>query len=275
MATSNPEYRFDLDEVVRSLGEAGRRLSEIDATEGAAGNLSVCLTGTAKPHPEFLHSETVELPLAVPKIAGATLIVSGSGTRLRDIREDPLACLACLEIQPDGTTAKLHYSARRNFPRLTSEFNSHLGVHYDHAVLGAAYHAVVHGQPRRLTYLSHVAEYQNEGYLNRQLLRWQPEAIVNLPEGIAVVPFIVPGTTELMDANVIALRNQRVAVWSKHGLMARSSSSVLAAVDLVEYVETAAVYECLDLSLGQRAQGLADSEIRAICHAYEIKQSLF
>jgi len=44
---------------------------------------------------------------------------------------------------------------------------------------------------------------------------------------------------------------------------------------LVEYVETAAVYECLDLSLGQRAQGLADSEIRAICHAYEIKQSLF
>lgn len=270
------DAKFDLVEIVHSLGEAGRRLSEIDASEGAAGNLSVCLTGSVTPHPEFAEAERIELPLAVPEIAGATLIVSGSGSRLRDIHQNPTACLGCLEVQAGGNAAILRYSNKRNFARLTSEFNSHLGVHYDHVCRGRlTYHAVVHGQPRRLTYLSHLAEYQNEGYLNRQLLRWQPEAIVNLPEGIALVPFIVPGTTELMDANVAAMRNQRVAIWCKHGLMARSSSSIMSAVDLVEYVETAAVYECLDLSLGQRAQGLADSEIRAIAGAYSIKQSLF
>jgi rhamnulose-1-phosphate aldolase len=273
---SNQEHVTDLEEVVRSLGEAGRRMSEIDATEGAAGNLSVCLRGRVKPHPEFVHSEIVELPLAVPDLAGATLIVSGSGSRLRDIREEPTACLACLEVQADGSTADLRYSTRRNFARLTSEFNSHLGVHYDQNLRAKLdFHAVVHGQPRRLTYLSHVAEYQNVEYLNQHLLRWQPEAIVNLPEGIAVVPFIVPGTLELMQANINALRECKVAIWSKHGLMARSSSSVMAAVDLVEYVETAAVYECMDLSLGQRAQGLTSQEIRAICLAYDIKQTLF
>jgi rhamnulose-1-phosphate aldolase len=273
---SNQNISADLEEIVRSLGEAGRRLSEIDASEGAAGNLSVCLRGPVRPHPEFVHSETVELPAPVPDIAGATIVVSGSGSRLRDIREDPTACLGCLEVQAGGIAAVLRYSARRNFARLTSEFNSHLGVHYDHCLrAGVTYHAVVHGQPRRLTYLSHIAEYQNAEYLNRRLLRWQPEAIVNLPEGIAIVPFIVPGTVELMDANVMALRERKVALWSKHGLMARSSSSVMAAVDLVEYLETAAVYECLDLSLGQRAQGLDDLEIRAICSAYEIKQTIF
>jgi len=273
---SNMEDVTDLEEVVRSLGEAGRRLSEIDATEGAAGNLSVCIRGGVRPHPEFVHSEIVELPVPVPDIAGATLVVSGSGSRLRDIREDPTACLACLEVQTGGITAKLRYSARRNFARLTSEFNSHLGVHYDHGVrAGVNFHAVVHGQPRRLTYLSHVAEYQNTEYLNQRLLRWQPEAIVNFPEGLAIVPFIVPGSLELMQANVKALHECKVAIWSKHGLMARSSSSVMSAVDLVEYVETAAVYECLDLSLGQRAQGLTSTEIRAICSAYDIKQTLF
>ena len=204
------------------------------------------------------------------------LIVTGSGSRLRDICEDPTACLGCLEVHAGGKTAELRTSARRNFARLTSEFNSHLGVHYDYATrTGTAYHAVVHGQPRRLTYLSHIADYQDPGFLNRRLLRWQPEAIVNLPEGLAVLPFIVPGTADLMDANVAALRGHQVVLWSKHGLMARSSSSVMAAVDLVEYVETAAVYECLDLSLGQRAQGLEDSEIRAICRAYDIKQAIF
>lgn len=273
---SDQNYTVDLEEILRSLGEAGRRLSEIDASEGAAGNLSICLRGRVRPHPAFVHSEVVELPLAVPGIAGATIVVSGSGSRLRDIREDPAACLGCLEVQAGGNAATLRYSARRNFARLTSEFNSHLGVHYDHSMrAGVTVHAVVHGQPRRLTSLSHIAEYQNPEYLNRRLLRWQPEAILNLPEGIAVVPFIVPGTVELMNANVNALRECKVAMWSKHGLMARSSSSVMAAVDLVEYVETAAVYECLDLSLGQRAQGLFDNEIRDICSAYETQQKIF
>jgi len=272
----NDGASFDMTEVVRSLGEAGRRLSEIDASEGAAGNLSVCLAGSVVPHPEFTRSEIVDLPLAVPDMVGATLVVSGSGSRLRDIHQNPTACLACLEVQEGGRNAVLRFSENRDFARLTSEFNSHLGVHYDHVCRGKlVYHAVVHGQPRRLTYLSHVAEYQNEGYLNRQLLRWQPEAILNVPEGIAVVPFIVPSTVELMDANVAALRRQRVAIWCKHGMMARSSASIMAAVDLVEYIETAAVYECLDLSLGQRAQGLADSEIRSICTAYGVEQDLF
>ncbi len=270
------ESTADLHAIVRCLGEAGRRLSDIDASEGAAGNLSVFLRGPVQPHPEFVHCETVQLPLAVPEIAGATLVVTGSGSRLRDIREDPAACLGCLEVAAGGTTATLRYSARRNFARLTSEFNSHLGVHYDCALRTRTdHHAIVHGQPRRLTYLSHIADYQNVEFLNRRLLRWQPEAIVNLPDGLAVVPFIVPGTTELMDANVEALREHNVVLWAKHGLMARSSTSVMAAVDLVEYVETAAVYECLDLSLGQRAQGLDDHEIRAICRAYAIKQALF
>jgi len=275
--TMNDENQvFDLGEVVRSLGEAGRRLTEIDASEGAAGNLSVCLLGSTIPHPEFTQSEVIDLPIAVPDIAGSTLIASGSGSRLRDIYQNPSACLGCLTVEPGGKTAVLRYAKQRNFSRLTSEFNSHLGVHYDHMCRDSLkYHAVVHAQPRRLVYLSHIAEYQDEGYLNRQLLRWQPEAILNLPEGVAVVPFIVPGTADLMGANVKALRAHDIAVWSKHGVMARSNLSVMAAVDLVEYAETAAIYECLDLSLGQRAQGLADSEIRAIARVYGVKQRLY
>lgn len=267
---------FDLVEIVRSLGDAGRRLSEIDASEGAAGNLSVCLVGSVTPHPALTRAETVTLPLAVPKLAGATLVVSGSGSRLRDIHENPVACLGCLEVQAGGQTAILRSAEQRGFARLTSEFNSHLGVHDDHVSRhGHKYHALVHAQPRRLTYLSHVTEYQSESYLNRQLLRWQPEAILSFPEGLGVVPFLVPSSTALMDANIAALRNHRVAIWCKHGLMTRSSRSIMAAVDMVEYAETAAVYECLDWSLGRRAQGLSDSEIRAVAEAYSVEQGLY
>ena len=33
----------ELDEVIASIGAAGHRIAEIDASEGAAGNISVCL----------------------------------------------------------------------------------------------------------------------------------------------------------------------------------------------------------------------------------------
>ena len=47
------------------------------------------------------------------------------------------------------------------------------------------------------------------------------------------------------------------------------------ACDLIEYAETGARYECLDLANGGQAQGLTDAEVRAVCAAFGIKQSIF
>ena len=38
-----PEPYPDLDELLVSIGEAGQRLSSIEASEGAAGNISVMI----------------------------------------------------------------------------------------------------------------------------------------------------------------------------------------------------------------------------------------
>jgi len=263
-------------EVIAQLGAAGTRLTEIEASEGAAGNLSVFLRGPLEAHPEFNQSEDVELPLVVPELAGCWFVVTGSGTRSREIRESPAACLGCLEIHAEGRTGRLWYSRHRRFSRLTSEFNSHLLVHRDHVVRGSlGYHAVAHAQPRKVTYLSHLQRYQDEATFNRRLLRWQPEAILNFPEGIGVVPFLVPSSRELMAATSTALGDRRMAVWSKHGVIARSSNSLISAVDLIEYLETAATYECLDRMVGGEGEGLSPEQMREICATYGVVQSIF
>jgi rhamnulose-1-phosphate aldolase len=272
---ANEGARVELRQVIDSIGEAGQRLSEMGASEGAGGNLSVCLLGPVFLHLEFSQVETIALPLCVPALAGATLTVTGSGTRSRDIARNPGACLAILEVQPGGTQALMRYSPSRTFARVTSEFNSHLAVHHDQVQrLGIDYHAVVHAQPRKLTYLSHISDYQNEDYANRQLFRWQPETVLNFPEGIAIVPFKAPSSDELMSSNVQALRERRAAIWVKHGIMTRSSQSIAAAVDLIDYIEAAAAYECLDLSLGQRAQGLDEAELTSVCARYGVERKL-
>src|SRR6266498_5011992 len=266
----------ELDDLLEMMGEAGKRLSEIEASEGAAGNISICLRWPIELRTRFPSVEEIELPQPVPELAGATFLVSGSGRRLREIIDEPTANIACIVVDEGGKTGKLFTSYHRRFERVTTEFNSHLAVHYDQiCATGTNFHAVIHAQPVHLTYLSHIPRYQDEQYLNTHLLRWQPETIINLPEGIGLVPFQIPSSPALMEGTLASLRMHRIVLWAKHGAMARSDVSVKRAADRVEYAETAAKYEYLNLSAGEIGEGLSADEIRAICKTFNVKQNIF
>jgi rhamnulose-1-phosphate aldolase len=266
----------DLAELLTLIGEAGHRMSEIEASEGAAGNISVYIGWDVDPRRLFPVVETIQLPDALPDMIGRGFLVTGSGRRLREIIQDPAANLGFVRVDEGGKTGSLYTSPRRLFAQLTSEFNSHLAVHRDQVALtGTHFHAVIHAQPPHLVYLSHIPRYRDEAYLNRHLLRWQPEMIVNLPEGIGVVRFALPGSPELMAGTVASLRTHRVVLWCKHGVMARSDQSVKRASDRVEYAETGAHYEYMNLHNNEMAEGLSDAEIRSICSAFNVNQCIF
>jgi rhamnulose-1-phosphate aldolase len=265
-----------LQEFLENIGRAGTILAAISASEGAAGNISVCIGWPIEVRRRFPIAETLALPTPVPALGGHTVIVTGSGRRLREVAIDPEANLGALTIDDGGATATMHTSTRRLFARLTSELNSHLAVHADQVTTtGTNFNALIHAQPLRTTLLSHIAEYRDGDTMTRRLFRFEPETIVNLPEGICVLPFLLPGSPQLEAANLAGLRTHRIVVWSKHGVMARSDRSATAAADLVEYVETAATYETLDRSTGQHAEGLTDAELHAIVEAFSVPTTLY
>ena len=265
----------NLDELLNAIGEAGLRVSSMEASEGAAGNISIYIGWDLEVRRHFPLVEPLALPQPVPALARKLVIVTGSGRRLRDIRSDPAANLGAVVIDADGQNARLYPSTRRLFEKVTSEFNSHLAVHDDQvARTGTNFHALIHAQPPRLTYLSHIPAYRDEAFFNRQLLRWEPETIVNLPEGIGILPFMLPGSPMLMAANVAGLREHRIVVWSKHGVMARSDVSVTRAADRIEYAETAAQYEYMDLVNHGQGEGLTLDELRAVVKAFNVQTTL-
>ncbi len=265
----------DLDEFLIAVGEAGQRVSGIDASEGAAGNISLYLGWPIEVRRQFPLAEPIDLPQPVPALAGNLVLVTGSGRRLRDIHTDPAANLSVVAIAADGQTAQLYTSPRRLFQRVTSEFNSHLAVHQDQvARTGTNFHALIHAQPPHLTYLSHIPAYRDQTVINQRLLRWEPETIVNLPAGIGVLPYCLPGSPAMMAANVAGLRVYNVVLWSKHGVMARSELSVTKAADRIEYAETAARYEYMDLVAGRQAEGLTTDELREVVRAFNVPTTL-
>jgi rhamnulose-1-phosphate aldolase len=263
--------RPTIEQYLANIGAAGRRICEIDASEAGAGNISLCLDELPRVREILPHSERIELPIPAPALVGRTILVTGSGRRLRQIAEDPVAAVGAVIVEPGGTHGELLTSPRRQFARLTSEFNSHLAVHEDQVGRrGLALHAVVHAQPPHLTYLSHIPAYRDSAAMNDAILRWEPESIVAVPDGIGVLEFMVPGSDRLMAANVAGLREHEIVLWSKHGVMARSDLSVTRAVDRIEYVETGAKYEYMNLVAGGRAEGLRKTEIREVADAFGV-----
>lgn len=265
-----------LDDLIGYIGEAGQRLAEIEASEGAAGNISVYIGWDIDPTDRFPISEEIALPTTATELEGKAFIVTGSGRRLREIHDNPGANLGFVRIEEGGRKGTLFTSSERLFQKVTSEFNSHLAVHRDQiSQTKTNFHALIHAQPLHLVYLSHIARYQDMGYFSRHVLRWQPECIVNLPEGIGFVPFMLPGSPELMLATVRTMRDHKIVVWAKHGIMARSDTSVKKACDVIEYAETGARYEYLNLTNHGLAEGLSANEIRMICDAFGVQQSFF
>ena len=266
----------ELSDILASIGEGGRRVAQIDAGEGAAGNISVCIGWPSSPRRHFPVVEEIRLPVPAPNLAGHTVIVTGSGRRLRDIATDTQANLGAVRVLPDGETGLLHTSPRRLFERLTSEWNSHLAVHDDTvARTGTNYPrrgpraAAPPGLP-----VAHPGLRRRGRASTGGCCAGSRRPSSTCPQGVGVLPFMVPGSAELMAANVESLRAHRIVLWSKHGVMARSDVSVTRAVDRIEYAETAARYEYMDLAVGGLAQGVTDDELAAVVQAFEVKTTV-
>jgi rhamnulose-1-phosphate aldolase len=264
-----------IDSWIDEIGAAAARLSALGALEGSAGNISL-----------FLPSDTLGLDALLTErfprdheysmpggncLPPGALLITGTGKRLRDAVDHPGDVLCALV--SDAACSWLHRASGSDVMP-TSEIDSHIGIHL--ATLGAtpALQAVVHAQPPKLTYLSHIDAYRDEPRLNRQLMRWQPETIVVLPEGISILPFETPGTQAQGDATLEAMRHHRLVIWSRHGVVARSHAGPAAAADLIEYVEAAAAYEVIDLMAGRQADGLSVAEIRAVATRFGVDTAL-
>ena len=261
--------------IIQEMGEAGQQMTELHAAEGSAGNISAVIRDLPEFNSDYTQFIKYTLPIEVPMLARGWVIISATGRRLRDLGRAPQISVVALHINRDGASADLYSAMPGLLP--TSELNSHLAIHNQQvAQNNSTFHAVVHAQPPYITFLSHMDRYaQSTEMFNKQVLRWEPESILMFPDGIGMVPFEIPGSTELMCATVSALQEHHLIVWQRHGVVSRSEVSVIKAADLVEYAETAARYEFMNLTVVQPSTGLSPDQIRAIADRFNLSQTIF
>ncbi len=273
---SASQHAFEtLDDICTSIATAGTRLSNIEASEGAAGNISVLYARNTTPDGRFSDNWEMPSPVEVPELAGAWIAVTGSGRRLRELQSSTEANVALVEVLDRGNALRVHASPSRMFEKPTSELNTHLALHQHHAAKTGEIHTVIHAQPLHLTFLSHTDGCRDTMGMNKRILRWHPELIHMLYDGIGVAPLLAPGSDSLMRATLELSHKHRVIVWACHGTIARYSGSVQKACDLIEYAETGARYEFMNLPAGEKAQGIPIPDLLRLCEEIGIKQTVF
>jgi rhamnulose-1-phosphate aldolase len=277
MVRLSPEdVEFDtLDDVLNSIGAAGARLSAIEASEGAAGNISVLYGWNKWADARFSEYWEIPSPVPVPSLSEAWLAVTGSGRRLREVQHSVGANVALVHVLEGGQMLGIHASPSKLFQKPTSELNTHLALHAKHAVKEGPVHTVIHAQPLHLTFLSHMAQCSDTPGMNSHVLRWHPELIHHLHDGIGVAPLLVPGSDALMRATVELSERHRVVIWSRHGAIARVSGSIKRACDLIEYAETGARYEFMNLQCGGKAEPISVAALLRICKELGVEQTAF
>jgi rhamnulose-1-phosphate aldolase len=233
--------------------------------ERNAGNISINLTGLM----DVSEKDLTGMPLIqaeLPKeAAGMLLFVTGTGKRLRDLIGTPEVAACILSIASDACGYRIVWGGEGDPGfRPTSEFVSHLGIHLENTRCGSSARCVLHTHPIELIAISHhPALGTNEEALNKALWSMLPEIRVFVPKGICITPYVLPGSQELAQLTIEALKSRDVVLWSKHGALAVGADAVIA-FDYIDVANKGALIYLKCLEAGFTPMGLTDAEMQGL-----------
>jgi len=249
--------------VIRDVSELADYLWQRGWAERNAGNISFNLSGMISEELSSMDDFPIfTLDRSYEKLGGGYFFVTGTGKRMRDLARNPMKNACIIKITDDGRQYHIISRNKKNLYdfRPTSELPTHLAIHERLEVSGSANRAVVHTHPNELVALTQIKEFQDEERLNSILWGMHPEAIVFVPSGIALVPYILPGTESIARATLDRLDDAEVIMWEKHGTFALGED-VLDAFDKIDIMSKSARIFFMVRQAGYEPEGLTAEQI--------------
>ena len=187
--------------------------------ERNGGNLSCRMTPAEAEEVKDLLNENAawkEIGAEVPGLANEYFMVTGSGKYFRNVELDFEDNAAIIKVNEDGTMYKIVYGLV-NGGRPTSELPSHLMNLEVLEQRDEGLRIVYHAHPANTVALTFVLPLEDEVF-TREIWEMETECPVVFPEGIGVVPWMVPGGKEIGIKTSEIMKTKKVAVWAHHGM---------------------------------------------------------
>ena len=183
---------------------------------------------------------------------------------------DPAHNIGIVEINGAGDRWRIVWGLEKG-GHPTSEFPSHF---LNHSVrkeaTGGACRVIYHAHPANLIAMTYILPLKARDF-TRALWKSATECPVVFPGGVGVVPWMVPGGSDIALATSQLMKEYDAAVWAHHGLFA-SGPDFDTTFGLMHTIEKAAQIYILALSAGQGRilQTIEDDDLRAIAKDFGV-----
>ena len=223
-----------------------------------------------RPYFKDTPGQWVNMGVQADNLRGEFFISTGSGKYFRNVPLAPQDNICIVEINEAGDAWRIVWGLEKG-GRPTSEFPSHF---LNHSVrkeaTGGACRVIYHAHPANLIAMTYILPLTARDF-TRALWKSATECPVVFPGGVGVVPWMVPGGSDIALATSQLMKEYDAAVWAHHGLFA-SGPDFGTTFGLMHTIEKAAQIYILALSAGQGRilQTIEDDDLRAIAKDFGV-----
>ncbi|HCM85110.1 MULTISPECIES: rhamnulose-1-phosphate aldolase [Enterococcus] len=200
-------------------------------------------------------------------LKGNYFIVTGSGKYFKNVTQDPANNLGILRVAEDGQSVDLLWGyTDGGVP--TSELPAHFMSHIARLEVDPENRIVMHCHATHLLAMTFSHEMTAKA-ITRTLWEMCTECMVVFPEGVQVLPWLIPGSNEIGEATAEKMKQARLVLWSFHGVYG-AGRTMDETFGLIETAEKAAqVYTYVQAQGGVR-QTISDENFIALAKQFGI-----
>ena len=211
----------------------------------------------------------IELTQDLSAVANQYFLVTGSGKYFRNVILDPTDSLAIIRVDEQGKGYYLVWGlVNGGLP--TSELAAHLQSHIVRSqVSGGKDRVIMHCHATNLIALTYVLEL-NSKVFTRLLWEMSTECLVVFPEGVGVIPWMVPGKDEIGYETAKVMNDHSLVLWAFHGIFG-SGSSLDEAFGLIDTAEKSAEVLVKVLSMGGKKQTITTEQFKALAERFGVE----
>lgn len=208
------------------------------------------------------------LDFPVEDLANRYFIVTGSGKYFKNVMKDPADTLAILKVASDGNSVDLLWGLE-NGGKPTSELPSHFMSHMARLKQDPNHRVIIHTHTTNVIAMTFVHDLSPKAF-TKTLWQMCTECVVVFPEGVGLLPWMVPGTDKIGLETAKSMEEHRLVVWPHHGIFG-AGESIDDAFGLIETAEKAAqVYMLVASHQGGIKQTITDQELLGLAEAFDV-----
>jgi rhamnulose-1-phosphate aldolase len=232
--------------------------------EANSGNISINITDLCeKIKIQIPKSSRINLKKAYNNLGSCFILITSSGSKMRDIAEYPVSGLCLLYINEPGN-AYYNIPLDKNADKIpSSELFTHLEIQNLLSGKKANEKVVLHAHPDEMIALTHLKNYKTEININKLVSSMLPEVPVLIPEGIGFVPHLVTGSEKLAEETTKKINKHKIVIWEKHGCIS-VGKDLNDAFDIIDVINKCIKIFFLCNSTGNKSGGLNVYQVKEL-----------